>query len=68
METYNTKYGNILEIEGHCGTSSIIYSSFLNDEGVLHLQGFNSINYTIYNFYYVYTVYSFMDSFTILLK
>jgi hypothetical protein len=68
METYNTKYGNILEIGGHCGTSSIIYSSFLNDEGVLNEKRCNSINYTIYNFYYVYTVYSFMDSFTILLK
>ena len=32
MRTYN-----ILEIGGHCGTSSIAYSSFLNDGAKIHV-------------------------------
>ena len=32
LKSYINPNRNILEIGGHCGTSSIVYSSFLNNE------------------------------------
>jgi FkbM family methyltransferase len=37
MQEYIPKDRNILEIGGHCGTSSIVYSSFLNNENKLYV-------------------------------
>ena len=37
LRKYINPNRNILEIGGHCGTSSIVYSSFLNDTQKLHV-------------------------------
>jgi len=37
LKQYIRPYHNILEIGGHCGTSSIIYSSFLNNDQKIHV-------------------------------
>jgi FkbM family methyltransferase len=44
---------NILEIGGHCGTSSIVYSSFLNNEKKIYVYEpqFNMYNVLVHNIY-----------------
>lgn len=37
LKQYINPNRNILEIGGHCGTSSIVYSSFLNDENKIYV-------------------------------
>ena len=37
LKQYINSKCNILEIGGHCGTSSIVYSSFLNDENKVYV-------------------------------
>lgn len=37
LKQYINPERNILEIGGHCGTSSIVYSSFLNNENKLYV-------------------------------
>lgn len=37
VKQYITPSRNILEIGGHCGTSSIVYSSFLNNENKVYV-------------------------------
>ena len=37
LREYISPDGNILEIGGHCGTSSIVYSSFLNNENKIYV-------------------------------
>jgi FkbM family methyltransferase len=37
LKEYINPNRNILEIGGHCGTSSIVYSSFLNDDKKIHV-------------------------------
>ena len=37
LKSYINPNRNILEIGGHCGTSSIVYSSFLNDENKVYV-------------------------------
>ncbi len=37
MKQYINPNRNILEIGGHCGTSTLIYSSYLNDNSKIHV-------------------------------
>ena len=37
LKQYIDPNRNILEIGGHCGTSSIVYSSFLNSENKVYV-------------------------------
>ena len=37
LKEYIDPNRNILEIGGHCGTSTVIYASFLNDNNLVHV-------------------------------
>jgi len=46
LREYINPNRNILEIGGHCGTSTIVYSSFLNDDKKIHVY---EPQYNMYN-------------------
>ena len=51
LKSYINPNRNILEIGGHCGTSSIVYSSFLNNENKVYVYEpqFNMYNLLVKN-------------------